>query len=55
MDVLFKIRQIHLAPPNLNQYAPIITTIAFDTHQELLWIGDDYVSLSDRQQWHNGF
>ena len=41
-----KVRQIQLSPPNLNQYAHIISTIAFDTHQELLWVGDDYVSLS---------
>lgn len=40
-----KVRQIQLSPPNLNQYAHIIATIAFDSHQELLWVGDDYVSL----------
>ena len=38
-----KIRQIQLSSPNLNQYTHIIATIAFDTHQELLWVGDDYV------------
>ena len=37
---------MQLPPPSLNQYAHIIATIAFDTHQELLWVGDDYVSLS---------
>lgn len=41
----YKVRQIQLSPANLNQYAHIIATIAFDTHQELLWVGDDYVSL----------
>lgn len=40
-----EVRQIQLSPANLNQYAHIIATIAFDTHQELLWVGDDYVSL----------
>ena len=45
----FKVRQIQLSAPNLNQYAHIIATIAFDTHQELLWVGDDYVSRSDNQ------
>lgn len=42
----YKVRQIQLSPPNLNHYAHIIATIAFDTHQELLWVGDDYVSFS---------
>ena len=45
----YKVRQIQISPPNLNQYAHIIATIAFDTHQELLWVGDDYVSLSTHQ------
>lgn len=45
----FKVRQVQLSPPNLNQFAHIIATIAFDTHQELLWVGDDYVSRSDNQ------
>ena len=45
----YKIRQLQLSPPNLNQYAHIIATIAFDTHQELLWVGDSYVSFSDHQ------
>lgn len=51
----YKVRQIQLSPPNLNQYAHIIATIAFDTHQELLWIGDDYVSLSAHQIHCNSF
>lgn len=41
----YKVRQIQLSPANFNQYAHIIATIAFDTHEELLWVGDDYVSL----------
>lgn len=50
----YKVRQIQLSPPNLNQYGHCIATIAFDTYQELLWVGDDYVSLSAYQklaQW----
>ena len=43
--VVPKVRQIQIAPPNANQYNHIIATIAFDTHQELLWVGDDYVIL----------
>ena len=46
-SIHYKVRQIQLTPLNLNQYAHIIATIAFDTHQELLWVGDDYVSRSD--------
>lgn len=41
-----QVRQIQLSPPNLNQYAHIIATIAFDTHQELLWIGDEFGHVS---------
>lgn len=48
-SLLYKVQQIQLPPPNLNQYAHIIATIAFDTYQELLWVGDDYVSLSAHQ------
>lgn len=51
----YKVRQIQLSPPELNQYAHIIATIAFDTHQELLWVGDDYVRLPVNQCWCNDF
>lgn len=42
----YKARQIQLSPPNLYHNGHIIATIAFDPYQELLWVGDDYVSLS---------
>ena len=51
----YKVRQVQLSPPNLNPYAHIITTVAFDTHQELLWVGDDYVSHSTHKYWCNSF
>ena len=41
-----KVNQIQFPESNVNQFAPvdtIIATIAFDTQQELLWIGTDHV------------
>ena len=52
-SLLYKLRSIQPPPPTINQYAHIISTIAFDTHQELLWVGDAYVSPSDHRSWLN--
>ena len=43
----YKVQQIQLPLTEDNQFGPIpnIATIAFDTQQELLWVGDIHVSL----------
>ncbi len=40
-----QIYQVQLPSPNVAQYGPIpnIGTLTFDTHQELLWVGDNFV------------
>ena len=40
-----QVHQIQLSSPNAAQYGPVpnIGTIAFDTHQELLWVGEYFV------------
>ena len=42
----YKVQQIQLPLTQDNQFGPIpnIATIAFDTQQELLWVGDIHVS-----------
>ena len=44
---LSQVHQIQLPSPNIAQYGPIpnIGTIAFDTQQDLLWVGDNFVRL----------
>ncbi len=43
----YQVHHIQLPSPSVNQYTSIsnVGTIAFDTHEELLWIGDNYVSI----------
>jgi len=43
----FQVRQLHITPivSSFGQSA-LINTLAFDTHEELLWIGDNHVRLS---------
>ena len=40
-----QVHQIQLSSPNAAQYGPVpnIGTIAFDTQQELLWVGEYFV------------
>ena len=42
----YQVHQIHLPPTQDDQFGPIanIGTIAFDTHEELLWVGNMHVS-----------
>ena len=42
----YQVHQIHLPPTQDDQFGPIanIGTIAFDTHEELLWVGNIHVS-----------
>lgn len=40
-----QLSQIPLPPPGPHAMPTPATTVAFDTHQDLLWAGNDYVSL----------
>ena len=41
-----KVCHVQLASPNIAQFGPMpnIGTLAFDTQQDLLWVGDNHVS-----------
>lgn len=42
-----QVAHVPLPPPSPNVYHPTpVTTLAFDTQQELLWAGNEYVSRS---------
>ena len=39
---------VQLPPPGLHHATTPVATFAFDTSQELLWTGNDYVRVSSR-------
>ncbi|KAK4983206.1 poly(A)-specific ribonuclease [Elasticomyces elasticus] len=41
-----EVTRIPLPPPAPNAYLTPVTTFAFDSHQELLWAGNDHVNIS---------
>ena len=43
---LAKVHRITIPPPGLHEPPTPASTVAFDTQQELLWIGNEYVSRS---------
>lgn len=45
-----QVAHVPLPPPSPNVYHPTpVTTLAFDTQQELLWAGNEYVSRSPKK------
>lgn len=46
--VLQKVTRIGLPPPGIHAMPTPVSTLAFDTQQELLWTGNEYVSCIER-------
>lgn len=45
--ILQQIHRIAIPPPRFHYSPTPASTLAFDTQQELLWVGNEYVSDSD--------
>lgn len=43
-DRLQQLHRITVPPPDIHSEPTPATTVAFDTQQELLWVGNEYVS-----------